>query len=155
MAEIHSIVYQTKKSEDVEPFRYERTPANEVNLIGGHGIEGDRKAGKHPNRQLNILSYETVQALKAEGYKTNPGELGEQIVIKGLDVMSLERGTLLQFGESAVIRVNAPREPCSWFEKIHGLPKDNVVNRVGIMATVMESGILRVGDEVRVLETVE
>jgi MOSC domain-containing protein YiiM len=154
MATIHSIVYQLTESVDEPPYRYSRTPAEQVEFVGGHGIQGDRKAGHSPKRHLNIMDLDMAQTLQAEGYQAAPGELGEQIVIDGLDMMALEYGTRLQFGESAVIEINGPREPCEWFEKIQGKPKEAAENRIGVMATVISSGTVRVGDAVRVLETV-
>jgi MOSC domain-containing protein YiiM len=154
MITIHSLCYQPTLSEDKAPFHYTRIPVNSVNLIAGHGIEGDRKAGHNPKRQLNIMSYETVAILQGEGYKAQPGELGEQIIVNGIDIAALPSGTRLQLGESAVIEVVNARTGCDWFEKIQEKPKANTVGRLGMMATVIENGIVRVGDEVRVLETV-
>ena len=81
MATIYSIVYQTEKSVRKPPFRYNRTPIDTANLVLGYGIEGDMKGGKSEAWQLNIMSYETLQDLTAIGFSTQPGEMGEQIVI--------------------------------------------------------------------------
>ena len=152
MAEIQSICYQTAASEMVEPYRYNRTPINQAELIAGHGIKGDRKAGRNPKRQLNIMSAAMVQTLKAEGYKTAPGELGEQLVINGLEVMSLQRGDRLQIGGSAIIEITMPRTPCDWFELIQGKTIAETTGRVGVMATVIQGGSIAVGDSVSIVE---
>ncbi len=154
MAEIKSICYQTAASEMVEPYHYNRTSIDYVELIAGHGIEGDRKAGRNPKRQLNIMSAAMVATLQAEGYQTAPGELGEQLVISGLDAMTLERGSRLQFGDSAIIEITMPRTPCSWFELIQGKTMAETAGRIGVMATVIASGSIAIGDPVIQLETV-
>jgi len=149
---IHSLTYQPARSEYKIPYRFNRLPVNSLTLIAGHGIERDFKAGRNPSRHINIMSYNTVQLLNEEGYKTKPGELGEQIVVRGFDVLLAGRGTRLLLGEEAIIELNAPRTPCIWFEQIQGLSHENVVNRLGMMATVIRSGVIRIRDAVTLLQ---
>lgn len=153
MSNIHSIVYSPGRSKEKEqPYRYNRVPAEQVELIAGHGIQGDFKAGRHPKRHINIMTREILDELAEAGYKTGPGEMGEQVVVSGLDVVALDEGALLQLGESAVIRLNEPRTGCDWLEKVQGREtRHTAKNRLGMMATVIESGTVKVGDEVRVM----
>jgi MOSC domain-containing protein YiiM len=152
MIEIYSLVYQPAKSPNKPPYRYTRGPVESVKLIAGHGIEGDHKAGCNPKRQLNIMSYETLLILREEGFKVNPGEMGEQIVIRGLDVATLSPGSHLQLGDSAVVEIGELREPCEWFQLIQGKSLKLAEGRVGVMARVIQTGIIRVDDPVKVLE---
>ena len=154
MSEIYSLVYQPAPSEQVEPYHYNRVPVQQINLIAGYGIEGDQKAGHNPNRHLNIMSYEITQALKAEGFKAEPGELGEQIIVRGLDVSTLAEGDRIQLGDSAIAEIVKPRTGCDWFEMIQGKSPSLAQNRLGMMARVIESGVVKVGDPVRVLERI-
>lgn len=152
MGEIYSIVYQTTPSQHVEPYHYSRTALDAAELVVGHGIQGDLKGGHNPQRQLNLMSYETLEALRAEGFKTSPGEMGEQIIVRGLDVNTLAGGTRLQFGDSAVIEVVKPRTGCEWFQQVQGKSRDLVQGRMGVMAMVISGGRVHVGDAVRVLQ---
>lgn len=154
MAHIQSITYQTAPSENKEPYHFNRTPIDQVQLIENFGIEGDIKARRNTKRQLNIMGAEMVETLKSEGYQTNPGQLGEQIVIHGLDVMALAKGTRLQIGESAIVEITKPRTPCEWFELIQSKTIKETTNRIGMMACVIESGPICVNDPVVVLETI-
>jgi MOSC domain-containing protein YiiM len=152
MPDVYSIVFQPSKSEFEPPYRFNRVPIEQANLIANHGIEGDRKAGRNPKRQINIMSYETVEQLRQEGFKTDPGELGEQIILRGIDVESLQKGDRLQLGASAMVEVNFLREPCIWFEKIQGKSANTAEGKVGVLVTVIESGVVRVGDPVQVIK---
>lgn len=148
MAEIASIAY---KPQDVKPAaKFAREPLDSAVLIAGYGIDGDRKGG-HPRRQLNIISYETALALQSEGFTTEPGALGEQITLKGLDVSTLDNGDQIRLGESAVIEIVGVREPCERFEAAQGKAKEAAVGRVGVMARVISGGSIRVGDPVHLL----
>src|SRR5947209_20128776 len=83
VAHIVSIAYRpkgTKRPQD----RYERVPAERVQLVTKWGIEGDMKGSK-TKRQLNVMHAEQLAELGNEGFKAGPGEMGEQIVISGVD----------------------------------------------------------------------
>jgi MOSC domain-containing protein YiiM len=147
MAHIVSIVYRPQDS-GRPPGHYARVPAGRVRLVEEQGIDGDLKGTA--KRQLNIMRAETLADLAAEGFKTGPGEMGEQIVIAGLDPAALTGGTRLRLGE-AVIEIGIPRTGCARFESIQGRSRGEVKGRLGSMATVMTGGEVAVGDEVEVL----
>jgi MOSC domain-containing protein YiiM len=145
MAELYSIVYKPERDDRVE--LYVRVPLQQANLVAGYGIEGDTKGG-HPKRQLNIMSYEMLQVLKSEGFDIEPGSMGEQIVIKGMDIDSLQPGTQIKIGDSAVVEIGKPRTGCEKFELVQNQSPKKVQNRMGMMARVIVSGEIRVGDPV-------
>ena len=152
MAEVYSLVY--KPHDENAAGHYTRVPLESARLVVGHGIEGDLNGKGNPNRQLNVMSYETLTSLSGEGFKTNPGELGEQITLRGLDVNVLEVGTRVQLGDQAVIEVIKPRTGCDRFEAIQGHARNEAAGRLGVMARVVTEGLVRVNDPVKVLETV-
>ena len=125
----------------------ERVTAEHVRLIAGHGIEGDRKAGHHPKRHLNIMSHEIVSRLTVDGVAVQPGQLGEQIIVAGLDLAALPDGTRLRLGESAVVEITMLRTGCSRYGQLKGDYAEDVP--LGVMARVLEGGALAVGDVVR------
>ncbi len=150
MAELVSIVY---KPEDATPAdgAFTRIPVQEARLEAGHGIIGDQKGG-NVYRQLNVMGAESVRALAPSGYKTAPGQLGEQLVISGFDIESLPEGTRLRIGDSAVIELLQLREPCNRFESYQGRSLDGAVGKIGWMAAVVSSGSVRIGDGVTLVE---
>ena len=150
MAAIYSLVYRPRDEHPAE--RYARTPLESAVLVAGYGIEGDFDGGGNPDRNLNIMAYETLVGLSREGFMTKPGEMGEQITIQGLDVNVLAPGTRLRFGDSAVIEVVKQRTGCERFEAIQGKPRTDAAGRMGVMARVVMGGTVRVGDPVSVLE---
>src|SRR5688500_18934469 len=149
MAELVSIVY---KPEDATPANraFTRVPVQEAQLEAGYGIVGDQKGG-NVYRQLNVTGAESIRSLEPAGYKTAPGQLGEQLVIAGFDIESLPEGTRLSVGDSAVIELLILREPCNRFESYQGRSLDGAVGKIGWMAAVISSGPIRVGDSVAVL----
>jgi MOSC domain-containing protein YiiM len=151
MAAIKSIVYKPTSLKD-QPGQvgYTRVPLTEANLVANYGIEGDRKGG-HPKRQLNVMDDVTLAELSREGYPTDAGDLGENIILTGIDLRSLKRGTHLQLGADAVIEIVEPRVPCEQLTAIDERMPESVENRVGMICRVLQTGKIRVGDPVSVL----
>ena len=145
MAHIVSIVYRPQDT-GRPPGYYARVAADRVRLVEAQGIDGDLKGTA--KRQLNIMRAEALAELGTEGFKTGPGEMGEQIVIAGLDPATLIEGTCLRLGE-AMIEIGIPRTGCPRFEEIQGRSRSEVKGRLGWMAAVVASGEVAVGDEVR------
>lgn len=153
MASIISIVYQPEDQAYGETRTdYIRTPLQNVKLVAGHGILGDRKAGHHPERQLNILSQEWLEAVGAKGYRNGPGQFGEQIIVSDLAVEKLAAGTQLQLGESARIEVVKTRTGC---ERLEAAQRKSIqgLGPIGMMAKVITGGDIEVGDSVSILKT--
>ena len=153
MPNLTSIVHCPKLDYQEPADEYLRVPVSMADLVAGHGIDGDRK-GSQPDRGLNVMSAEILAELAQAGFKTGPGQMGEQIVISGLDFAALSAGTRLQLGHAATIEFIQNRTGCERFEHIQGRPRATVNGRVGFMARVVAGGRIRVGDPVSVLETV-
>lgn len=154
MTQIASIVYKPKGEAEPEN-EYLRLDLDEATLVAGYGIEGDAKGGHHPDRQLNLMSYETLTILRGQGFYTEPGQMGEQIVIHQLDVDKLAEGARLQLGSEAVIEVVKPRTGCDKFERIQKKSPSLVQGQMGVMAKVITGGVIRVGDPVKRVQAVK
>lgn len=154
MASIYSIVYQPQDQQYVERHdAYLRVPTQQARLIAGYGIEGDRKGGHDPLRQLNLISHEWLMALQPKGYKTEPGQFGEQIILADLAVESLEPSTRLQLGNEAQIEIAKLRTGCDRLKTVQGKAIEGI-GHIGVLAKVIIGGEIRVGDQVTILETI-
>lgn len=142
-----------------------------ITLIAGFGVEGDVHAGvtvKHrsrvardptqPNlRQVHLIHEELFAEVREEGFPVAPGELGENITTRGIDLLGLPVGTLLRIGNEAVVEVTGLRNPCLQIDNFQeGLLKrvvgrdeaGNIVRKAGIMSIVREGGTVRPGDTI-------
>jgi len=151
MTSVTSIVYKPEGTTPDSQDHYLRIPLDSANLVAGYGIEGDRKGG-NPKRNLNIMSFETLEALRKEGFSTQPGQMGEQIDIKELDVGKLAVGDRLQIGDAAIVEVVSHRTGCQRFEHIQGKTPQEAAGRMGVMAKVVAGGAVAVGDSVKLLK---
>jgi len=154
---LHHIVYQPLDRE-YEANRFEdfiRVPVTEALLVEGHGIQGDQKAGHNPKRHLNVLSREWLDSLKPHGYRTEPGQFGEQLIVGGIDVAALEPGDRLTIGDNAMIEITKARTGCSRLQAAQGRSMEVTGGSIGMLARVVAGGVIRVGDRVGVVRRVE
>ncbi len=153
MAKIKSIVYQPEGRRYADPFRdFMRVQVDSAELVSDHGIRGDHKAGRSKSRQVNLLTSDWLEEMEESGYRTAPGEFGEQIVVEGVRFSELKTGLRLAIGKSAIIELTKPRTGCERLEAAQGKPIPTPIKAaIGFMATVIAGGPLRAGDEVRIL----
>jgi len=150
MASIMSIVYRPDDETERPARGYLRRPLAEARLIAGYGIEHDRKGG-NPKRNLNVMDEDTKAELAAEGYPTEPGALGENITLSGIDLRTLSPGVQIQLGDEAVIALVKMRTGCDQLHTVDARFPDEGQERIGWMCRVERSGDVRVGDPVSVL----
>jgi MOSC domain-containing protein YiiM len=146
------VVYKPDGIESRPPDHYARVPLEEAALRAGHGVEGDRKGGRS-DRHINLTSAENLEVLHALGFRTGPGEMGEQIVVSGIDVAALKAGDRLCVGAAARLEVVNQRTGCLRLQQVQGRPLNGTQNRLGVMAKVLADGVARIGDPVRVEPT--
>ena len=144
-----------------------------VTLVAGLGVRGDAHCGatvrhrsrvvrdaSQPNlRQIHLLQAELFDELMDAGFPVWPGELGENITTRGIDLLGLAAGTRLHLGAGAVIELTGLRNPCSQMDKFQRglmaavLDRDNagnLVRKAGVMAVVLSGGEVQPGDAIRV-----
>ena len=145
--------------------------ADSIRLVAGLGVEGDAHLGelvKHrsrarrdptqPNRrQVHVIHSELHDELRAGGFDVTPGEMGENVTTRGVDLLALPTGTTLRLGRDAVVQVTGLRNPCVQLDRFQVgltaavLDRDahgRLVRRAGVMGIVLEGGEVRPGDAV-------
>jgi MOSC domain-containing protein YiiM len=152
MAQIVSIVYQPPDREYAAgQTDYIRLPLAAAELVAGHGLRGDRKAGRHRDRQVNLLSADWLATAAAQGYRAAPGQFGEQLIVDLPGLETLPSGTRLALGDSAVLAIVKGRTGCSRLEAAQGQSIQGL-GPIGVLVRVVVGGPIRVGDPVAVLE---
>lgn len=143
-----------------------------IRLIAGLGVEGDAHAGhtvqhrsrvardpQAPNlRQVHLLHAELFDELVDGGFAVFPGDLGENITTRGLDLLALPTGTRLHLGAAAVVELTGLRNPCSQLDRFQkGLmaatlarnADGSLVRKAGVMSIVVAGGEVCAGDAIR------
>lgn len=144
-----------------------------IRLLTGLGVQADAHLGatvKHrsrvardptqPNlRQVHLIHAELHDELQQGGFTVSPGQMGENITTRGIDLLRLPTGARLHFGAEAVVEVTGLRNPCGQLNRIQeGLmaatlgrdERGDLVRKAGIMGVVIAGGEVRPGDPIRV-----
>ena len=125
--------------------------------IDWRGVEGDVQAHRqHHGRAFQAVclwSAEVIAALRTEGHPVQPGNVGENVTVAGLDWPTIRPGTRLGLG-SCVLEVSSYATPCRqiarWFTDRRFIRVDEVANPgwARIYAWVLRPGAVAVGDVV-------
>ena len=125
-----------------------------VEAVTGKGLVGDARFfgrlsrdGQPSRRQVTVIEREQItEHAAALGLSAIPaGAVRSNIETNGLNLISLI-GREVEIGE-AVLRFYAPREPCAKMDAIcQGLRARMMDQRQGVLAEVVRSGSIRVGD---------
>jgi len=150
-----------------------KAPQLVVRLVAGRGVDGDAHSGatvKHrsrvardptrPNlRQVHLIHAELFDELRAAGFEVSPGRVGENVTMRGVDLLALPTGTRLVLGDAAVVELTGLRNPCTQLDGVQPglmaatLDRDAdgvLVRKAGVMGVVLVGGDVRPGDAVRV-----
>jgi MOSC domain-containing protein YiiM len=120
-------------------------PSSSLTLVEGVGIRGDRSAGRR-SRQVLLMAEENCDA-----FGLSPGEVRENVTTRGLDVQALPPGTRLRIGD-AVLEITKDCEPCRFIDSLRPGLQARIAGRRGMLARVVRSGEIRVGDEIVALK---
>ncbi|MFM6853598.1 MAG: MOSC domain-containing protein [Sphingopyxis sp.] len=152
---------------------FSKTPQAAIRLIAGLGVEGDGHAGatvQHrsrarfnpalPNlRQVHLIDTGYIAAMADAGFVIEPGDIGENLLVDGVDLITLPRGTMLAMGDGAVVELTGLRNPCVQMDRFRpglmaaSLRRDDdggLIRLTGVMAIVQSGGHVRAGDGVTI-----
>lgn len=144
-----------------------------IRLIKGLGVEGDAHMGRtvqhrsrvaadpsQPNlRQVHLIHEELFGELATQGFVVSPGNIGENITTRGVDLLGLPTGTWLRIGGSAIVALSGLRNPCAQLDHLQpGLlsavlgrdAEGRLVRKAGVMAVVVEGGDVAAGAAITV-----
>ncbi len=113
-----------------------------------------------PNlRQVHLIHEELFAEVAAAGHEVTPGQLGENVTTRGIDLLALPVGALLRLGGEAVVEVTGLRNPClqidafqsGLLKRVVGRGEDGrLIRKAGVMGVVLAGGEVRPGDPVAV-----
>lgn len=142
-----------------------------ITLLEGLGVDGDAHLGEtvqhlsrirrdptQPNlRQVHLVHAELHDELRDRGFELEPGQMGENVTTRGVDLLALPVGTRLRLGDTALIEITGLRNPCKQLNGIQdGLmaatldrgADGELIRKAGVMAIVITGGQVRPGDPI-------
>ncbi len=125
-------------------------PVQEVAAVEAKGLAGDHYGNVGGPRQVTLIQAEHLAAvasiLKIE--KTDPALTRRNIVVSGVNLLAFSNRQF-QIGE-VVLEMTGACQPCTRMEENFGPGCYNAMRgHGGITAMVVQGGIIRIGDEVK------
>ncbi|MDB5644222.1 MAG: hypothetical protein JWN07_3539 [Hyphomicrobiales bacterium] len=144
-----------------------------IRLVAGRGVEGDGHFGQtvqHRSRvranplqpnlcQVHLMHAELFDELRAKGFDVASGDLGENITTRGLDLLALPTGAILNIGSEARVELTGLRNPCRQIDAFQaGLTEavlertadGRLIRKAGVMGVVLRGGAVTPGDAITV-----
>jgi MOSC domain-containing protein YiiM len=112
--------------------------------IAGQGLEGCAHANP-PKREVLFVSKEHLDSVDVD-----PGAIRENITIEGDDVQNWPIGQRVRVGE-AEFEVTMVCDPCHRMDELRQGLRAELDDKRGMLARVVESGEVAVGDPVELL----
>ncbi|MGY4330911.1 hypothetical protein ACVWWG_005328 [Bradyrhizobium sp. LB7.2] len=151
---------------------FSKPPQNRIELVEGHGVEGDAHAGafvrhrylarRQPRlanlRQVHLIPSELFASLLEAGFEVEAGDLGENITTAGLDLEWMPLGTLIELGPAAVIELTGLQTRCVLIDRFQAGLKRQVLSsaetgppfKSGVLGVVRAGGSVAADDRARV-----
>ena len=134
---------------------------DQIMAVEGKGLEGDRYfnrtgtySDKHDeSREATFIESEALEALASDYHIELQGtESRRNISTRGVALNHLV-GKKFRVGEATFLGIRLC-EPCTHLEEVSGKPvRKGLIHRGGLRAQIVKSGLIRVGDEVELLDS--
>ena len=125
------------------------------------GVEGDahRDHAHHggPDRAVCLYAMEAIRALATEGHAVQPGTLGENVTVEGLDWPAIEPGARLRLGDEVLLEITRYTSPCVNIQAVFASGDFGRVSHKRhpgwsrLYARVVREGTIRPGDPARLV----
>ena len=144
-----------------------------IQLVEEFGVEGDYHAGKKirhrylakkdpemlNHRQVLLIDAQILGDLQKVGIRLVPGQMAENIVCYGINVMALDIGTRLAAGE-ALLEITEVRDPCKQLNESHPDLYQAVIQEIngeerytaGVFARIIKGGKVDAGNSIYVYQ---
>ena len=127
--------------------RFPMREVTEALAIQNKGFQGCIHGRLGSKRQILLVDFAALERLGV-----SPGAVKENITTRGLDSLTLIPGQRLRAGK-AVFEVTAPCEPCLRMDEIRPGLREELRGQRGWLCKVIESGMVRQGDQIELLQT--
>ncbi|MCI0664737.1 MAG: MOSC domain-containing protein [Acidobacteria bacterium] len=121
-------------------------------LIADFGVRGDNHAGLDSNRQISLFASETLSALQIEGFIISAESLSANLLTENIELDSLMPSSRLRVG-GTIIEIVKARPICRSITTIDNRLPKRLYGQCGQLGRIIQSGVVRVGDEVAVIES--
>ena len=157
------IVFQINKKPNIKGEAGLPKISTENATVTKLGLKGDcnnfrrNKKDNDPDMALMILSYDIIKNLNEEGWLVKPGDLGENIMVKGIEYSDFSPKKKYKI-DKVEIEISFACDPCMTLQNLPYIGEKNIntfikilMNRRGWYARVLKPGKIQKGDALTII----
>ena len=114
------------------------------------GLAGDAHAEASIKRQVSLMTIESINRMRKEGYDVVPGSFAENLTTEGIELLSLPIGTRLSVGDNILLEITQIGKECHSGCAIFKQVGKCIMPKEGVFTRVVKGGKVKAGDEIRV-----
>lgn len=131
-----------------------KEPIAEAVLRQDYGLIGDAHADCGTHRQVSLLAIESINKIRSLGFNIGPGDFAENLTCEGIELVSLPVGTRLSIGRKVILEISQLGKECHIGCDIYRQIGKCIMPKEGVFARVIQGGLVKRGDKIRVLENI-
>lgn len=120
-----------------------------------YGLIDDAHADCLTNRQVSLLAIESIEKMQSPSLHLSPGDFAENITTEGVDLLHLPIGTRIFVGDEVILKLTQIGKECHAACAIRRQIGDCIMPKEGIFAQVVQGGLVKPGDKVKIGETTQ
>ena len=129
-----------------------KNPIDEGLFKEDYGLVGDAHAASDTHRQVSLLALTSIEKMSGLGLQLSAGDFAENLTVEGLDLVSLPIGTRLAVGQGVILEVTQIGKKCHIGCAIFRQLGKCIMPKEGIFARVIKGGLVKAGDELKIME---
>ncbi len=118
------------------------------------GLKDDAHADCSSHRQVSLLSTDSIEKMRKLGLDVGPGDFAENLTTEGMDIVHLPVGTRIGVND-VILEVTQIGKECHTRCAIYHQVGQCAMPEEGVFARVLQGGVVRPGDTLKVIETDE
>ena len=144
MAKVLAVCSSKKKST-------KKKVISEALLRENYGLVNDAHADSGTHRQVSLLAMESIAKMQRLGLDVSYGDFAENITSEGIDLVSLPIGTRLLIGDETILEITQIGKECHIRCAIYRQVGQCVMPEEGVFARVIQGGVAKAGDDIKIL----
>ncbi len=129
-----------------------KNPIDEGLFKEDYGLVGDAHAASDTHRQVSLLALTSIEKMRSLGLQLSAGDFAENLAVEGLDMISLPIGTRLVLEQGVILEVTQIGKECHTGCAIFRQIGKCIMPKEGIFARVIKGGIIKAGDDLKIME---
>ena len=128
-------------------------PPRESAFVSTAGLDGDghdHESHRSPLQAVSMIDGEILDSLRDEGFDLAPGDLGENLTLRGVRIQECALGDRVRFSSGLELEITKVRTPCYVLDSISTEFKRILWNRCGMYGRVFNEATISPGDSVEV-----